>query len=77
MHLIKNISERNKIYTQSGADAYIRRNWLISKSDSWNWKNPKNSLFWANILKKPKNPKKTKPPKKPNKPQKTHWTVFF
>ncbi len=33
MHLIKNISERNKIGTQSRADAYIRRNTLISESD--------------------------------------------
>ncbi len=31
MHSVKNISERNKIDTQSRADAYIRR--LISKSD--------------------------------------------
>jgi hypothetical protein len=30
---IKNISERNKIETQSRADAYIRRKRLISKSD--------------------------------------------
>ncbi len=55
MHSIKNISKRNKIDTQSRADAYIRRKRLISKSDynlksgctlkySWNWKNPKNSL---------------------------------
>ncbi len=33
MHTIKNISERNKIYTQPRADAYIRRKRLISKSD--------------------------------------------
>ncbi len=33
MHSIKNISERNKIVTQSRADAYIRRKRLISKSD--------------------------------------------
>ncbi len=34
MHSIKNISERNKIDTQSRADAYtIRRKRLISKSD--------------------------------------------
>jgi hypothetical protein len=32
-HSIKNISERNKIDTQSRADAYIRRKRLISKSD--------------------------------------------
>ncbi len=34
MHSIKNISERNKINTQSRADAYIRRNRLISNSDN-------------------------------------------
>ena len=33
MHSIKNISERNKIDTQSRADTYIRRKRLISKSD--------------------------------------------
>jgi hypothetical protein len=33
MHSIKNISERNKIDTQSRADASIRRKRLISKSD--------------------------------------------
>jgi hypothetical protein len=33
MHSIKNISERNKIDTQSRADTYIRRKKLISKSD--------------------------------------------
>ncbi len=60
MHSIKNISERNKIDTQSRADAYITRKRFISASDynlksgctqkySWKWKNPKNSLFWANI----------------------------
>ncbi len=32
MHSIKNISERNRIDTQSRADAYIRKNRLISKS---------------------------------------------
>ncbi len=37
MHSIKNISERNKIDTQSRADAYTvqyRRKRLISKSDN-------------------------------------------
>jgi hypothetical protein len=34
MHSIKNISERNKIDTQSRADAYIRSKRLISKSDN-------------------------------------------
>ncbi len=33
MHSIKNISERNKMDTQSKADAYIGRKRLISKSD--------------------------------------------
>ncbi len=33
MHSIKNISERNKIDTQSRADTFIRRKSLISKSD--------------------------------------------
>jgi hypothetical protein len=33
MHSIKKISERNKIHTQSRADAYIKRKMLISKSD--------------------------------------------
>ncbi len=33
MHSIKNISERNKIDTQSRADAYNRIKSLISKSD--------------------------------------------
>ncbi len=33
MHSIKTISERNKIDTQSRADAYIRRKRLISKNE--------------------------------------------
>ena len=33
MHSMKNISERNKIETQSRADAYNRRKRLIGKSD--------------------------------------------
>ncbi len=33
MHSMKNISERNKIDTQSRADAYIRRKRFNSKSD--------------------------------------------
>ncbi len=33
MHSIENISERNKIDTQSRADAYIKRMRLISMSD--------------------------------------------
>ncbi len=83
MHSIKNISERNKIDTQSRTDTYIGRKRLISKSDynlksgctqkfSWNWKFPKNPLFWA---KNPKKPKKNK--KKTKKNKKTHWAGFF
>ncbi len=33
MHSIKNISKRNKIDSQSRADAYIRRKRVISKRD--------------------------------------------
>ncbi len=33
MHSIKNVSERNKIDTQSRTDTYIRRKRLISKCD--------------------------------------------
>jgi hypothetical protein len=42
-------------------------------------KNPKNSLFWATILKKTKKPKKPTKNKKTKKKnaQKTHWAVFF
>ncbi len=87
MHSIKNVSERNKIDTQSSADAYIRRKRLISKSDhnltsgctykySWNWKNPKNSLFWANIKKNKKKQQKTQKKQPPKKTQKTHWAGF-
>jgi hypothetical protein len=52
MRSIKNISVRNKIDTQSRADAYIRRKRLISKSD-YNLKSgcPKS------ILETEKNPK--------------------
>jgi hypothetical protein len=83
MHSVKNISERNKIDTQSRADTYIRRKRLISKSDyilsldapksiRETEKNPKNALAWA------KKPKKTpKNPKNPKKPKKTHWAGFF
>jgi hypothetical protein len=59
MYSIENISERNKIDTQSRADSYIRRKRLIIIID-YNLslddikvfvtlENPKNSLFWANI----------------------------
>ncbi len=86
MHSIKNISERNKIDTQSRADTYIRRKRLISKSDynlsgstqkySWNWKKkPKNPLFWAKKPKKLKKPKKNQKTQK--KPKKNHWAGFF
>jgi hypothetical protein len=83
MHSIKNISEINKIDTQSRADTYIRRKRLISKSDynlksgftksiRETGKNPKNPLVWA------KKPKKTqKNPKNPKKPKKTHWAGFL
>jgi hypothetical protein len=62
MHSIKNISERNKIDTQSRADTYNRRKRLISESD-YNLK----SGIWMHLkvfvkLKKPsllgKQPKK-------------------
>ncbi len=33
MHSIKNVSERNEIDTQTRADAYTRRKWILSKSD--------------------------------------------
>ncbi len=33
MHSIKNVSERNKIDTQSRSDTYIRRKRLISRND--------------------------------------------
>jgi hypothetical protein len=61
MHSIKNISESNKIDTQSIADAYIWRKRLISKSDfnsldatksileTEKKLRPEHSLFWANI----------------------------
>jgi hypothetical protein len=84
MHSIKNISERNKIDTQSRADAYIRRKRLISKSDyNLSLDAPKSILETEKTLKtlssgqipvyknKPKNPKnKTKNTKK------THWAGF-
>ncbi len=38
MHSIKNISERNKINTQSRADAYIRRKRLIGSKSDYNLK---------------------------------------
>ncbi len=60
---IKNISERNKIDTQSRADAYIRRKRLISKSDyNLNWKTlktPSSGQIYKKTKKKQKKPKKT------------------
>jgi hypothetical protein len=54
MHSIKNISERNKIDTQSRADAYIRRKRLISKSNY----NLKSGCAQKTQKKNPKTPKK-------------------
>jgi hypothetical protein len=78
MHSIKNISERNKIDTQSRADAYIRKKRLISKSDyNYSLDAPKSILETEKTLrtlssgqiykknqKTPKNQKKTKNQKK-------------
>jgi hypothetical protein len=87
MHSIKNISERNKIDTQSRANTYIRRKRLIRKSDynlkfgctqkySWNWK--KTLITLSSGQKNPKNPKKNKKHQKtPKKPQKNHWAGFL
>jgi hypothetical protein len=61
MHSIKNISERNKIETQSRADAYIRRKRLKTLSS-------------GQIYKKNKKTQKTQ---KTQKPQKTTGLVFF
>jgi hypothetical protein len=80
MHTIKNISERNKIDTQSRADAYIRRKRLISKSDynltldapkstEKTLKTPSSGQIYKKKIKKIK--------KKPKKPKKTHWAGFF
>ncbi len=44
MHSVKNISEINKMDTQSRADAYIRRKRLNSKSD-YDLKVPKREIF--------------------------------
>jgi hypothetical protein len=74
MHSIKNISERNKIDTQSRAD--IRRKRLISKSDYnlsldarksiLETKKPLKTLSSGHIYKRTqKNPKKPKKPKNP------------
>ncbi len=87
MHSIKNISERNKIVTQSRADEYIRRKRLIGMSDynlksestqkySWNWKNPK-TLSSGQIYKEnPIKPNKTQ--QNPKKPKNTlRWFSYF
>ena len=79
MHSIKNISERNKIDTQSRADAYVRRKRLISMSNynlksGWTYKYSflklKKTLKTLSsgqiyIKKTQKNPKKPPPKKKP------------
>jgi hypothetical protein len=76
---LKNILERNKIDTQSRADACIRRKRLISKSDNnlksgctqkYYKKNPKRPKKPKKNPKNPKNQKKTKKPKKNPKKQK-------
>jgi hypothetical protein len=75
MHSIKNISERNKIDTQSRADTYIRRKRLISKSDC-NLKSGctksirETEKTLKTLLSGQKNPKNPKKPKKPKKTQK-------
>jgi len=51
MHSIKNISERNKIDSQSWDDAYISLD--APKSIHETAKNPKNPLVWAKNPKKP------------------------
>ncbi len=79
MHSIKNISERNKIDTQSRADTYIRRKRLISKSNynlksgctwkySWKWIKPQKP---SPLGKKTQKTQKT--PKTPKKTKKKHW----
>jgi hypothetical protein len=69
MHSIQNISEINKIDTQSRADAYIKRKRLISMSD-YNLKSGFLSLLGKYIKKTKKNNKTKKTYKK------NHW-VFF
>ncbi len=68
MHSIQNISERNKIDTQSRADAYIRRKRLISKSILETEKTLK-TLSSGKMYKKTK--KKQKNQKKNKRTQKT------
>ena len=85
MHSFKNISERNKIDTQSRADAYIRRKRLISKSDySLESGAPKSiletektlkTLSSGQMYKKPK--KKQKTPNNSKNPPKTPLGWFF
>ncbi len=66
MHSIKNISERNKIDTQSWADAYISLD--APKSFLETEKNPK-TLSSGQMYKKTKKNKNPKtPPKTPKKP---------
>ena len=83
MHSIKNISERNKIDTQSRADAYIRRKRLISKSDY----NLKSGCTYSKSILQAEKPqklsllgkymKKTKKTKKTQKNQKKPLGWFF
>ncbi len=78
MHSIKNILERNKIDTQSRADAFIKRKRLISKSDNnlrsgctekyfLKLEKPLTHSLLGRYIKKQKTFKK---------PQKTHWAGF-
>jgi hypothetical protein len=77
MHSIENISERNKIDTQSRADAYIKRKRLISMSDYA----PKSILETEKTLKTLSSgqiyKKNSKNPPKKQKPKKTTGLVFF
>jgi hypothetical protein len=70
MHSIKNILDRNKIDTQSRADAYIKRKRIISMSDYY-LDAPKSILETEKTLKTFSSGQKYK------KTQKTHWADFF
>jgi hypothetical protein len=72
MHSIKNISERNKIDIQLRADAYIRRKRSVAPESILETEKTLNTLFWANISKKPKKIQKTKKQK-----TKKHWAGFI
>jgi hypothetical protein len=71
MRSIKNISERNKIVTQSRASLDAPKSILETE------KTLKTPLSSGQIYKKKKKKKKTKNPKKTKKPKKTHWAGFF